>query len=108
MAKDDYAIGSEWADRIEAAMRGAGMWQTEPLPEEAYQFTQAFAMDTMAYSQWLQFIFLDRIRSIIAERGNFPPKSQVAAQAVREFDGFHEASELCSVLSEFDAWINRR
>jgi len=108
VARDDYAIATEWANRIEAALREAGMWQEQPLPAEAYEFRQAFAMDTMAFSQWLQFIFLERIRSIIAERGNFPAKSQVAAQAVREFDGVIEASGLCSVLSEFDYWINRR
>jgi uncharacterized protein YqcC (DUF446 family) len=108
MSQDEFAIAAEWANRIEAALRQAGMWQDRPLPDEAYQFTRAFAMDTMAFSQWLQFIFLERIRSIIAERGKFPAQSQVAAQAVREFDGVNEASELLSVLAQFDHWINHR
>ncbi len=108
MSQDDYAIAAGWANRIEAAMREAGMWQDQPLPDEAYQFTKAFAMDTMAFSQWLQFIFLARIRSIIEERGKFPAQSMVAAQAVREFDTVREASEVSSVLSQFDRWINHR
>ena len=81
MSQDEYAIAAEWANRIESAMREAGMWQDKPLPDEAYQFTRAFAMDTMAFSQWLQFIFLDRIRSIVAERGKFPQKSEVAVRS---------------------------
>ena len=58
-------------------------------------------MDTMALSQWLQLIFLDRVRSIVAERGQFPPQSQVAAQAVREFDTV--PNTFASVLSNLTA-----
>jgi uncharacterized protein YqcC (DUF446 family) len=52
---------------------------------------------------WLQFIFIPRVNSIIAERGQFPKSSSVGAQAVREFDGVPEASKLVSLLSKFDA-----
>ena len=37
------------------------------------------ALDTMAFSQWLQFILIPRVRAIIAQRGQFPPRSQVGA-----------------------------
>ncbi|MEO8025570.1 MAG: YqcC family protein [Bryobacteraceae bacterium] len=103
----EYEIAAQWANRIEEALRDAGMWQGTPLPDEAYDFKQAFAMDTMAFSQWLQFIFLGRIRSIIAEGGTFPTRSEVAAQAVREFDTVPQASDVLSALSGFDDWINR-
>jgi uncharacterized protein YqcC (DUF446 family) len=89
-------------DAIEAEMRRMGWWSEAPPPPEAFEFRQAFAMDTMAYSQWLQWIFLPRVRSIIAERGDFPSNSMVGTQAVREFDGTWEANELVSLLSKFD------
>jgi uncharacterized protein YqcC (DUF446 family) len=88
--------------RIEAEMRKIGYWREEPLPLEMYEFTQAFAMDTMPFAYWLQFIFIPRVKSIVEERSEFPPASHVAAQAVREFDGATEADELLSLLSEFD------
>jgi uncharacterized protein YqcC (DUF446 family) len=88
-------------DHIEAEMRHIGMWQDEPLQPEQYDFRAAFAMDTMAFSQWLQFIFIPRVREA-AEANQFPSESQVAAQAVREFDGYDEAAELISLLSAFD------
>jgi uncharacterized protein YqcC (DUF446 family) len=90
-------------DGIEAEMKRIGFWSDEPLPPEMYNFTQAFAMDTMPFSYWLQFIFIPSVRSIVAEQGEFPGGSQVAAQAVREFDGVWEASDLISRLSAFDA-----
>ena len=89
-------------EQIENEMKQAGFWQSEPLAPEQYDFRAAFAMDTMAFSQWLQFIFIPRVKEIIDTKGEFPSESQVAAQAVREFDGVTEASTLVNLLSEFD------
>ena len=90
-------------DGIEAEMKRIGLWSAEPPTPEMYNFTRAFAMDTMPFSYWLQFVFIPRVRSIIAEQGDFPHGSQVGAQAVREFDGVWEASDLISKLGAFDA-----
>ena len=91
-----------YANLIEAEMRQTGYWQSEPLRPEQMEFTQAFAMDTMAFAQWLQFIFLTRVREAAAAN-QFPSGSSVCAQAVREFDGDPHAGELLTLLSEFDA-----
>jgi uncharacterized protein YqcC (DUF446 family) len=90
------------AGLIEAEMRRIGFWQSEPLRPEQLEFTQAFAMDTMAFAQWLQFIFLPRVREAAASN-QFPSGSSVGAQAVREFDGSPEAGDLITLLAEFDA-----
>jgi uncharacterized protein YqcC (DUF446 family) len=57
----------------------------------------------MAYSQWLQFVFVPNVRRIVETEGQFPASSSVGAQAVREFDGDPNADALISRLSEFDA-----
>jgi uncharacterized protein YqcC (DUF446 family) len=90
-------------DAIEAEMRRAGLWQDAPLEPRQMQFTRAFAGDTMAFEQWLQFVFIPRVREIVAARGEFPSQSQVSVQAIREFDGVDEAADLIRLLSEFDA-----
>jgi uncharacterized protein YqcC (DUF446 family) len=92
----------EYVNRIEAEMRRIGWWQNTPLRPEQLQFKEAFAMDTMTFAQWLQFIFLPRVREA-ATTNNFPSGSSVGAQAVREFDGVPEADPLVTLLSEFDA-----
>ena len=108
MGTDDDAGGNLYAaagrkiDEIEQEMRRIGMWQEQPLAPEAYQFSRAFAGDTMAYNQWLQFVLVPRVRQVIEQRGNFPRASQVGAQAVREFDGMDDADRLTQLLSEFD------
>jgi uncharacterized protein YqcC (DUF446 family) len=100
-----YDRASQYADRIEAELRGIGGWQPLPLPEEAYQSRSAFGGDTMSFYQWLQFVLVPRIRDIAASSGQFPSSSQVGAYAVRELDGVNEASGLISLLSEFDEFI---
>ena len=92
----------QYADRIEAEMRRIGWWQSAPLRPEQLHFKQAFAMDTMTLAQWLQFIFLPRVREAAASN-EFPSGSSVGAQAVREFDGDPDAGGLVTLLSEFDA-----
>lgn len=78
------------------------MWQDQPLRPEQLNFTQAFAMDTMTFTQWLQFVFLPRVREAVAAN-QFPDSSSVGTQAVREFDGQPNADRLTTLLSEFDA-----
>ncbi len=86
-------------------MKSSGMWSTEPPPPEAFNFQAAFAMDTMPFVHWLQFVFIPRVRDIIAAHGKFPHSSQVGAQAIREFDGINEADGLVSLLIDFDDFI---
>ena len=92
--------------QIEDEMKRIGLWQNEPLPEAQYNFQQAFAMDTMAFNQWLQFILIPRVKEIIAEGGEFPSKSEVGAQAFREFVVWpaygDDTEKLLSLLNEFD------
>ena len=69
-----YAQATARLVEIEAEMNRIGYWSAEPLPESAYDFREAFALDTMAFGQWLQFIFIPHVKSIIEQRGAFPAR----------------------------------
>jgi uncharacterized protein YqcC (DUF446 family) len=58
-------------------------------------------MDTMSFTQWLQFVFIPKVKEA-AKANQFPAKSQVGTQAVRELDTVPTASRLVTLLSEFD------
>ena len=107
MGENKYPPVAHAIDEIEAEIKRIGYWSAEPLPEAAYQFKAAFAMDTMAFVQWLQFIFITRVRDIIAKREAFPSQSMVGVQAMREFDGDEKASKLVSLLCRFDELFSR-
>ena len=92
---------------IENEMKRIGYWQSDLLQPEQYGFRSAFAMDTMAFSQWLQFIFIPRVKNMLETGEKFPPESQNGAQAVRESDGDDRAQGLVALLSEFDEIIRQ-
>ena len=56
MHQNLYTRAAQKIADIEAEMKNIGYWSQEPLPEDAYDFRQAFAMDTMAFPQWIQVI----------------------------------------------------
>jgi uncharacterized protein YqcC (DUF446 family) len=63
-------------------------------------------MDKLALEQWLQFVFVPRVRDIIATKGKFPTQSQVSQQAYREWKMWgsgEEKDQLLERLREFDA-----
>lgn len=95
-------------DAIETELRRIGYWQDTPIEPQKMQFNRAFGADTMAFSQWLQFVFVPNARAMLAPDRTPPERSMVAAYAVRELDGCDEALELCSLLSTFDATIEAR
>jgi len=90
---------------IEAEMKRIGYWSIDPLPAEVYDFRQAFAMDTMTFAQWLQFVFIPRVHQIIETQAAFPAQSMVGTQAIREFDGDANVEHLVSLLNDFDRLI---
>jgi uncharacterized protein YqcC (DUF446 family) len=105
----DHHVVEIALNTVEAEMKRIGMWQSKPLTPEQMNFSQAFAGDTMAFEQWLQFIFVPRVRSIIASKGKFPAHSQVSDQAFREwmmYDQRPEVEPLIALLRQFDALFN--
>jgi uncharacterized protein YqcC (DUF446 family) len=94
-------------NEVEAEMHAIGFWQASPLRPDQLEFSGAFGLDKMTFSQWLQFIFIPRVREAIATH-QFPSSSDVGVQAVREFDGEPRAAHLASLLSEFDALFRGR
>lgn len=101
--RDKYELAAQNLDAIEQEMKNIGYWQAEPISKDAYDFEEAFASDTMTFSQWLQFILVPNVRLLIGRKGNFPKSSDVGIVAVKEFDGDGKASKLVSLLNEFDA-----
>ncbi|WP_224371038.1 YqcC family protein [Hyalangium versicolor] len=103
MQRAIYTRAAQKIAAIEAEMKAIGVWSAEPLPESAYRFQRAFAADTMSFTQWLQFILIPRVRTIIEQGEDFPQGSNIGAQATREFAGYDRAARLTTLVSEFDA-----
>ena len=95
------------ADLVEAELRALGVWQADPLAQETIDNGGAFGMNTMAFTQWLQFVLVPRLRDVAEGSIPVPPVSQLGAHASREFDGWHEAAGLVQLLVRLDDLVHR-
>jgi len=74
------ALAAELQD-IQAEMVALQLWELERPSEAALASTEPFCIDTLSFSQWLQFIFLEKMRAIIDQGGPLPSQSDIAPLA---------------------------
>jgi uncharacterized protein YqcC (DUF446 family) len=106
MQRKNVAAAAGLLDRIESELKRINYWQSAPLPKEKFANMGAFGMNTMAFSQWLQFVFLRQARQAVSGEREFPASSDVSVRAIREFDGDPNTGDLVSLLCEFDELVN--
>jgi uncharacterized protein YqcC (DUF446 family) len=103
---DVYQRAEYYMAKLEQVMHNVGLWPGDK-PEGPIEVKGAFGCENMAFQQWLAWILIPRVREVIAERGEFPEGSQVAAYCIREFDGAPGGGEVHDVLSQFDDLVNK-
>jgi Uncharacterized protein conserved in bacteria len=66
---------------IERELQVQGWWDDEPPSDEALASTVPFAVDTLSFEQWLQWIFLPRMKIIIELGHPLPNASSILVMA---------------------------
>jgi uncharacterized protein YqcC (DUF446 family) len=88
---------------VVAAMKQSGAWEVARPEDAALADMGAFGGKTMAFEQWLRWIFVPNVEGLIASAGPWPEASQVAAVAMREGDTNPAVAALVDALAAFDA-----
>ena len=70
---------------IEKELRELQLWDDVMISDEALMSEQPFAIDTMTFPQWLQFIFLPRMYFIIEQQLQLPANCGIAPMAEQYF-----------------------
>lgn len=92
------------ADRllgIEMELRALDLWDTESPPDEALASREPFCVDTLRFSQWLQFILLPRLRELLEAGAPLPGNSQITPAAEIALQGLSNDPVL--LLAELQA-----
>ncbi|HEY8940566.1 MAG TPA: YqcC family protein [Cellvibrio sp.] len=91
---------------IEKELRELRLWQSEILPDEALMSEQPFALDTMTFPQWLQFIFLPRLYFMLDQQMPLPGNCGIAPMAEQYFSGLTlHSSLLIAHLQKIDTLL---
>jgi uncharacterized protein YqcC (DUF446 family) len=92
---------------IEKELRNLQLWNDAMISEEALASEQPFAVDTMTFPQWLQFIFLPRMYYMVEQRMQLPRNCGIAPMAEEYFAVFGSSSfVLVSHLRKIDQLLN--
>lgn len=92
---------------IERELQVQGWWSEEAPSAEALASVVPFAVDAMAFEQWLQWIFLPRMKIIIEQGHPLPNASGILVMAETVFvDRPEQSRELRRLLAAFDQLIS--
>lgn len=91
---------------IERELRLLGWWAEASPSEEALSSPEPFCVDTLAFEEWLQWIFLPRMKVILESGRDLPQASGIRPMAEMAFrERSVEVRALLESLGEFDRLI---
>ncbi len=94
---------ASWLARLEAELRRLGLWAATPPPEAALASRLPFCCDTLTFPQWLQFVFLERMRRLVESDAPLPRVCGIAPMAEVWFAGSAtDVEHLLEILRNID------
>ena len=92
---------------ITAQMQTQGLWQDSPPAAEKLASSLPFCVDTLTFSQWLQWVMFPKLVAIIETESQLPGESNMAVMAEQAFK--REAlntDKLLSLICQLDTDLN--
>ncbi len=91
---------------IERELRVQGWWDDVPPSIEALSSVEPFSVDTLDFHQWLQWVFLVRMKLILEQDLSLPHASGIMEMAEMVYaDRSLESRGLLQALKKFDQLI---
>lgn len=88
---------------LENVLIQQGLWQSELPSPEALASTQPFAIDTLTLPQWLQFIFIPKMRALLETGASIPSGFAITPYAEEFFKlELAQRAPLLAVLRSID------
>lgn len=92
---------------VEKELRELRLWETDMIDEAAMMSEQPFAVDTMTFPQWLQFMFLPRMYFMIEQQAPLPGNCAIAPMAEHYFSTLNmHSAPLIAHLHRIDTELN--
>ncbi|EGU48208.1 hypothetical protein VII00023_20877 [Vibrio ichthyoenteri ATCC 700023] len=89
-------------DELERQMRALDCWQSDMPPPQALASTEPFAIDTLEPQQWLQWVFLPKIRAMINAQQALPSGFSMAAYFEQSWQQEAQYIPLLAVIRQID------
>lgn len=89
-------------DELEQVLNDHALWQTTPPSTERLASTEPFAFDTLACHEWLQWVFVPKMRALIKTEQALPRNFEISPyveEAMKEYAGH---SDVVAVVVRID------
>ena len=97
----------ELLNQLESELRKQGLWQASKPSESALSSTAPFAIDSLTFVQWLQFIFLEKMTQLIQFSLPLPESMSVLPMAEEYFKNQSVSSAaIIAVIARIDLLIS--
>ncbi|MCP4321788.1 MAG: YqcC family protein [Alteromonadales bacterium] len=94
---------------LEVALKDQTLWQSERPSEQALASQEPFAIDTLNFPQWLQFIFIEKITALLQFNLALPTAMDVAPMATEYFKKHScDSKQIVAVIKRIDLIINEK
>ncbi len=94
---------------IEAELRSLDQWDAEAPPPSALASSEPFCVDTLRFSQWLQFVFVPRMSGLVEVRAPLPSACDIAPMAEEYYRGAQlPVAGLLAALREIDRLLSQQ
>jgi uncharacterized protein YqcC (DUF446 family) len=94
---------------IESELRNLDLWESEAPSAAALASTEPFCVDTLSFTQWLQFVFLPRMYALLEVERLPPGRCEVRPLAEQYFaEGQLPAVGLIEAIGRLDELLNNR
>lgn len=95
-------------DELEAELRRLDHWCDVPPSPKALASREPFAVDTLTLPEWLQWVYLQRLRALLEADMPLPSGALVKPYAEEYFAQSGEpAGELIVIIDRIDAHLGR-
>lgn len=94
---------------IEQEMRRINLWESVAPPPQDLASTLPFCHDTLEFTQWLQWVFLARMRALLESGAALPTACDIHPLAEHSFLELpQDTTQLLELIAQIDRVISRR
>ena len=88
--------------KLEQSLREEMLWSSSTPPDKALQSILPFALDTLSFEQWLQFVFIPKMIVIVNSKSTLPDDFKLLPMAQQRFGAAYNKPKLMEVIRQID------
>jgi len=91
--------------QLKALLQKHQLWQCESISADALNSSVPFCHDSMAFEQWLQFVFIEKMQHLITHDQPLPRNFAIAPMAQMTLINKSGGNEIIEVLTQLDGLL---